>query len=70
MRQCLRAVLFLSLIAGGAVAQDRFMAPLPSDAQLRITKDTEYGKSGERALKFDLYRPAGATAPLPVVIHA
>ena len=44
------------------------MAPLPPDAQLHITKDAEYGKSGERSLKFDLYRPAAATAPLPVAV--
>ena len=68
MRQSLYTVLFLSLIAADAVAQDRFMAPLPPDAQLRVTRDAEYGKSGDRALKFDLHRPAGASAPLPVVI--
>jgi poly(3-hydroxybutyrate) depolymerase len=62
------SVLLLLVLASAASAQDRFMAPLPPDAQLQLTKDVEYVKSGDRALKFDLYRPASPSEPLPIVI--
>ncbi|MBA2259517.1 MAG: hypothetical protein H0W18_11515, partial [Acidobacteria bacterium] len=50
MSHTLPAVVFV-LLATAASAQDRFMAPLPADAQLQITKDVEYGKSSGQSAR-------------------
>jgi dienelactone hydrolase len=61
-------VLVLLLGQTGANAQDRFMAALPPDSALTISRDVEYAKSGERSLKFDLYRSRDAQGAPPVVV--
>jgi acetyl esterase/lipase len=44
---------------------------LEMPAGVELTKDIEYGKAGERALKLDLYKPKKMTGPVPglVFIH-
>jgi hypothetical protein len=60
----------LTAVARDAAAQDRFMAPLPPDADVTITRDVTYATVANRAFKFDLYRPraGAASARFPVVI--
>jgi hypothetical protein len=54
----------LVLMAGVSGAEDRFMAPLPPDEAVRVTRNITY----VRNLAFDLYRPAHAAGPVPVVV--
>src|SRR5687767_2401476 len=58
----------LLLLPAAAAAQDTFVAPLPEDTQLLVTRDLEYATSGGRSLRFDLYRPINAAGPLPVAV--
>ncbi|MEO5897907.1 MAG: tetratricopeptide repeat protein [Vicinamibacterales bacterium] len=54
-----------SLSAAAQTPPDRFVAPLPVESAIRITKDVDYGSSDGRTLRFDLYRPAPAPTPTP-----
>jgi dienelactone hydrolase len=55
-------------VAAPLAAQDRFVAPLPPDADVVVTRDVEYARTGDATLKFDLYRARTARDPVPVVI--
>jgi tetratricopeptide (TPR) repeat protein len=54
--------------AAAVDAQDRFVAPLPADADVQVRRDVEYVADAAGRAAFDLYRPARASAPTPVVV--
>jgi tetratricopeptide (TPR) repeat protein len=68
LRHVHRLVLAVLVSSTPALAQDRFMAPLPSDSEMAISRDVEFANAGGRSFKFDLYRPALAKEPNPVPV--
>ncbi|MCY0725474.1 hypothetical protein OVW19_27420, partial [Klebsiella pneumoniae] len=69
---CSASLLALSLFvvspASGQRAE-RFMAALSSATDMTVKKDLVYRSGGPGAApSFDLYRPAKAAAPVPVVV--
>src|SRR5262245_25969320 len=48
------------------LAQQPKGAPLP--AGVRVLRDQEYGRVGEKRLLLDLYLPEQTTMPLPVIV--
>ena len=64
-----RLLLLVVACAGAeARAEDRFVAPLPPDSEVQVRRDVEYVKGAAGRALFDLYRPARAGAPVPVVV--
>jgi hypothetical protein len=63
-----RLLLVAACAVSEARAEDRFVAPLPADSELQIRRDVEYIADGAGRALFDLYRPARASAPVPVVV--
>jgi len=59
---------WLVCAAAGAGAEDRFVAPLPPESEVRLRRDVEYVADAAGRAAFDLYRPARANAPTPVVV--
>ena len=56
---------FAAFAAGKVPRADRTITP---DAEIKVTKDVEYGNAGQRPLLLDLYAPATAKAPLPAIV--
>jgi len=54
--------------AAGVGAEDRFVAPLPAESEVQLRRDVEYVADAAGRAAFDLYRPARANAPTPVVV--
>lgn len=64
-RTKLRAALALSAAAAWICTG----APAGADPAIKTTKDIEYARAGDQALRLDLYEPATAHAPLLVYVH-
>jgi acetyl esterase/lipase len=65
-RSLLPLIVLLSVLAGPADPQPP--APAPGQVRLRIDRDVEYARVGNRPLRLDLYLRDGATEPAPLVV--
>jgi acetyl esterase/lipase len=65
-RSLLPLVVFLSVLAVPADPQPP--APAPGQVRLRIDRDVEYARVGNRPLRLDLYLREAFTEPAPVVV--
>jgi dienelactone hydrolase len=63
-----KQLIVLFVLAWGCAAQEKFIYPAPAPTQFTVQKDLVYRRVAERELKFDLYRPASASKPLPVIL--
>jgi hypothetical protein len=68
MRRRLLPLLFLLLAPAAGWAEDRFVAPLPPEAEVEIRAALAYAEVEGGSLAFDLYLPARRAGPLPVVV--
>ncbi len=68
MRRGHLLLLVVACAGSEARAEDRFVAPLPPDAEVQLRRDVEYVSDAAGRALFDLYRPARASAPVPVVV--
>ncbi len=67
----IRNILIAGLLcasASTASAQLRFLYPAPAADTFSITRDVQYGVSGDTALKMDVFSPRGSAGPKPVLI--
>jgi len=68
MRNGIRIASLAVLAAGGAAAEERFVAPLPPEAAVEVRAGLVYARPEGRELAFDLYLPAQRTGLVPVVV--
>jgi acetyl esterase/lipase len=63
------SIVFFYVLASSAVLlAQQPKAPPPLPAGIKMLKDLEYGRVGERKLVLDLYLPEAAEKPLPLII--
>lgn len=71
MRRRVHVSLFLIMLSVTAMAQarDPVVPPAAPQARPRIYAGVEYASAGMQSMRMDLYVPAGAKSPPPVVIY-